>query len=106
VKTSFSSAPLQNGMPCARQKARWHLLQDDPPLPAARDSRRLLRGWSAGDDPCDEGVLFGPSWIMVLLLKQVHLQKDGGAEMRVSKGCVKVVLIHTSRNCETYECAE
>jgi len=26
----------------------------------------------------------GPSWMMVLLLKQVHLQKDGGARVVVS----------------------
>ena len=29
-------------------------------------------------------MLLGPSWMMVLLLKQVHLQKDGGAEVKVN----------------------
>jgi hypothetical protein len=44
-------------------------------------------------------VLLGPSWIMVLLLKQVHLQNDGGAGRGLAfrcKGCVEVVWILTS----------
>jgi hypothetical protein len=68
-------------MPCARQKARLHLLHEEPPFPAARYSRRFLRNKGADVGSWDDGVLLGPSWMIVLLLKQVHLQKDGGAEI-------------------------
>jgi hypothetical protein len=67
-------------MPCARQKERLHLLHEEPPLPAARNSSRLRGKRGAGDGSCEEGAVLGPSWMMVLLLKQVHLQKDGGAD--------------------------
>jgi hypothetical protein len=55
VKTSFSSAFLQNGMPWARQKARLHLLQEEPPLPAARALRMLLRVKPSAEVPLEDG---------------------------------------------------
>jgi len=55
VKTSFSSAFLQNGMPWARQKARLHLLQEEPPLPAARASRMLLRVKPSVEESLEDG---------------------------------------------------
>lgn len=79
MKTSSSSA-LSQSLPGARQRVRLQLMHEEPPLPAARDSRRLLRDRDAGFMSWEESGLLGPSSMMVLFLKHVHLQKDGGAE--------------------------
>lgn len=68
VKTSFSSASLQMGRRCARQKA---LLQVAQPTGAARCLR--LEEDDDGGLECEE------SGMMVLFVKQVHLQNEGGA---------------------------
>lgn len=69
VKISFSSASLHIGSLCDRQKARLHIAQ------VAGGARVVSDGCEdvGGTEPwADKGM-------MVLLVKQVHLQKDGGA---------------------------
>ena len=61
--TSFSSAFLHIGRCCARQNALLQVLQF---VPAARGGSLEADVWVE-------------SGMMVLLVKQVHLQKDGGA---------------------------
>lgn len=64
MKTSFSSASLHIGSRCSKQNARLH---SEQPAEDARTSR--LADFSV----CvDKGM-------MVLFVKHVHLQKDGGA---------------------------
>lgn len=79
VNISFSSAFLHIGRFCAIQNARLHWLQ------AVEEEARRSRdaGWSGENrlrrfDDFSE-VVFGVSSIMVLFVKQVHLQKEGGA---------------------------
>lgn len=75
MKTSFSSASLQIGRRCERQKALLHVAQL---AGAARGSRRragLLR--EDGGETCVERGM------IVLFVKQVHLQNRGGAEVCV-----------------------
>lgn len=71
MKTSFSRALSHIGSRCSKQNALLHMVHE---AAGARISRL-------------EGVCFGgaaAAWdwrgMMVLLVKQVHLQKDGGAE--------------------------
>lgn len=100
VTTSLSAAPLQIGSDCDRQKLRLHWLQDgDEALPCARcDSPAFSSSASLGGPGvllpseaggwCCEGGLddeeppvedLGLISIIVLLVKQVHLQKVGAA---------------------------
>lgn len=104
VTTSFSSAPLQMGRLYLRQKARLHCEQLDD---AARLSSMCERGAAAVSPAsplslslfvASDGVAVvvvvvglgagggagggswpGPNGMMVLFLKQVHLQNVGGA---------------------------
>lgn len=77
--TSVSSASLQIGRCCERQKARVHWVQEAD----------AARSWSCGDAGCsglpkDESPC-GPSCIKVLFLKQVHLQNVGAAAVKTYK---------------------
>lgn len=102
VTTSFSAAPLQMGRDCARQKARLHWEQEGEDAAARLEWERGC--WKSGEEEEEEG---GVSWseggdggsarcepvvrtpaggevvdlisMMVLLVKQVHLQKVGAA---------------------------
>jgi len=65
VKTSFSSASLHIGSLWARQNA---LLQ----------VAHVAAGAELGEEEDPECLASG---IMVLLVKQVHLQKEGGARL-------------------------
>ena len=83
AKASFSSASLQMGRFRDRQKARVHWVQEEE---AARSRSERRECWAAAASfmvvvPGEEEVVWGPSWIRVLFLKQVHLQKVGTAEM-------------------------
>ena len=70
VKMSSSEAPLQIGRLYERQKALLQSLH----VP------RVFLVLSSGDGVCGDDVAEVPSsWIMVLLPKQVHLQKDVAA---------------------------
>lgn len=63
--TSFSSASLQIGSLCARQNALLHVAQ----VAVVDREGASLRS----PELCDD------SGMIVLLLKHVHLQKEGGA---------------------------
>ena len=67
MNTSFSSASLQIGRRCSRQNARLH---NEHPADAARTSSR------GGDF----ALVSEERGMIVLLVKHVHLQKDGGAK--------------------------
>ena len=70
VNTSSSLAPLQIGRLYERQKALLQSLH----VP------RVFLTLSSGDGVfADDDVEVPSSWIMVLLLKQVHLQKEVAA---------------------------
>jgi hypothetical protein len=100
VTMSFSSASLQKGRLYLRQKARLHCLHDVEASRAARKgkeerpaagvavsgSRVVLLGSEGVDDETGgggAGLLLlsccGPRGMMVLFLKQVHLQNVGTA---------------------------
>lgn len=66
MKTSFSSAFLQIGSRCERQKARLHIVH------VAAGARISRRGGLFGGGELEERRM------MVLLVKHVHLQNDGG----------------------------
>ena len=67
MKTSFSSAFLHIGSRCSKQNARLH--SEQPVFDARSPSLDGLfaEGWE------ESGMM------VLLVLKQVHLQKDGGA---------------------------
>ena len=67
MNTSFSSAFLQIGSRCERQKARLHIAH------VAAGARISSRGGVAGGGELEERGM------MVLLVKHVHLQNEGGA---------------------------
>jgi hypothetical protein len=81
---SFSSAFLQIGRFCAIQKARLHWLQS-----AEEAARRSRDAGASGENRLSRfadfsDVVFGVSSMMVLFVKQVHLQKEGGARGLIS----------------------
>jgi hypothetical protein len=73
VNTSFSSASLQIGSRWERQNARLHIAH------VAAGARISSRG---GDLPVDGEEEWEERGIMVLLVKHVHLQNEGGAKDR------------------------
>jgi len=82
VKISFSSAFLQIGRFCAMQKARLHWLQAaEAGARCCREEEGGMRVERAKRFGEVGGVALGVSSIMVLLVKQVHLQKEDGAGM-------------------------
>lgn len=78
VTTSFSSASLQMGRLYLRQKARLHWVQEEE---EARGERKPGGGLGEG------GLSWrGPRGMMVLFVKQVHLQKVGAAGQKGGEG--------------------
>lgn len=75
VMMSSSLAFLQMGRFCAMQNARLHWLQ--AAAAGARGSRSAEERVSRLG--ADAGLVLGVSSMMVLLVKHVHLQKEGGA---------------------------
>ena len=71
VETSSSPAPLQIGRLYERQNLRLQSAQVPWPCVGC-----VVLG--------DDAALRPSSWIIVLLLKQVHLQKDVAAEVRAA----------------------
>lgn len=91
VATSSSLASLQKSMPWLRQKALVHS-EHDLDLDrgeCGRDRAASRGGWAAGsglktrDRREEELSCSGPSGMMVLFLKQVHLQNVGAAGVSV-----------------------
>lgn len=84
VKTSASVASLQISMPCAKQNAFVHAEHD---VDADRSSRWLTGSEVVSIDRSSGFLFSGPSRIIVLFLKHVHLQYVGAPV--IAKGLAK-----------------